>query len=209
MSADTGYQFVRADPLEATDRVQRFRLRPEAAKWVMIRFIPALRAERVAVAEIALLGKVGPPESAYAFKESPARAIDLSLAEAMIDWWGSAIERQADLAMPDERRELFQALAEAMRHEQADNPQSAAAAYWVAAALRGAGDPVNAWHAATAGWVRARLTGAGAADLRADLDKLVLQGIIPDRVRSLPSTDRAGAESQLRADWELIKERWR
>ena len=45
--------------------------------------------------------------------------------------------------------------------------------------------------------------------LRADLDKLVLQGVIPDRVRLLPPLERAAAESQLRADWELIKERWR
>src|SRR5262249_53958886 len=77
VSADTGFQLVRADPLEATDRVQRFRLRPEVAKWVMIRFIPGMRADRVAVAEVALLGKVGPPESPYAFKESPVKAIDL------------------------------------------------------------------------------------------------------------------------------------
>jgi hypothetical protein len=68
---------------------------------------------------------------------------------------------------------------------------------------------VNAWHAATAGWVRARLAGARSATLRADLDKLVLEGIIPDRVRPLPPPARATAESQLRADWELIKERWR
>jgi hypothetical protein len=151
----------------------------------------------------------GAAAQVFASAVVPARALDLSLAEALVDWWGSAIERQADLAVPDERRSLFQSLADAMRDEQADNPESAAAAYWVAAALRGAGDPVNAWHAATAGWVRARLAGARSATLRADLDKLVLQGIIPDRVRSLPATDRAGAESQLRADWELIKERWR
>lgn len=77
VSADTGFQFLRADPLEETDRVQRFRLRPQVAKWVMIRFVPAIRAERVAVAEVALLGRVGPPESPYAFKESPAKAIDV------------------------------------------------------------------------------------------------------------------------------------
>jgi tetratricopeptide (TPR) repeat protein len=77
VSASTGFQLVRADPLEETGRLQRFRLRPQAAKWVIIRFIPGVRAERVAIAEIALLGKVGPPESPYAFKESPTKAIDL------------------------------------------------------------------------------------------------------------------------------------
>lgn len=138
-----------------------------------------------------------------------ARALDLALAESLVDWWGSAVERQADVSAPEERKELFEALAMAMRGEQGDHPESASAAYWMAAALRGAGDAMGAWHAATAGWVRARLSGARAAGLRADLDKLVLQGIIPDRVRPLAPSDRTAAESQLRADWELVKERWR
>jgi hypothetical protein len=145
----------------------------------------------------------------FASGVAEARQVDPSLADALIDWWGSAIERQADLSDPGGRKALFLALAEAMRAEQSRTPESAPAAYWVAAALRGAGDAVGGWHAATAGWVRARLAGAGAADLRADLDKLVLQGIIPDRVRELSPADRTAAESQLRADWELIKERWR
>lgn len=138
-----------------------------------------------------------------------ARAVDPSLADAFIDWWGSAIERQAELSNPDVRRTQFLTLADGMRAEQSENPESAPAAYWVAAALRGAGDAMGAWNAATAGWVRARLASTRAAELRADLDKLVLQGIIPDRVRALSPADRTAAESQLRADWELIKERWR
>jgi len=145
----------------------------------------------------------------FASAVEPARAIDASLTEALVDWWGSAVEGLANLAPPDERRALFQALAGSMRKEQATSPESAAAAYWVAAALRGAGDSMGAWHAATAGWVRARLAGARSPNLRADLDKLVLQGIIPDRVRPLAPADRAAAESQLRAEWELVKERWR
>ena len=145
----------------------------------------------------------------FASAVDAARALDPSLADALVDWWGSAVERQADLSPPDQRKALFLALATDMRGEQADNPEGASAAYWVAAALRGAGDPIGAWHAATAGWVRARLTGARAAGLRADLDKLVLQGVIPDRVRELSPADRTAAESQLRADWELVKERWR
>jgi tetratricopeptide (TPR) repeat protein len=145
----------------------------------------------------------------FASGVATARAMDLSLAEALLDWWGSAVERQADLSPPDERRVLFALLADEMTQELAANPESASAAYWVATALRGAGDALGAWHAATAGWVRARLAGARSPGLRADLDKLVLEGIIPDRVRTLAPADRAAAESQLRADWELVKERWR
>lgn len=140
---------------------------------------------------------------------APARAVDPTLVESVVDWWGSAVERQADLATVAAREALFAALVRDMRVELAHNPESAAAVYWIAAALRGAGRSSTAWDAATAGWVRARLAGERSASLRADLDKLVLQGIIPDRVRVLPPLERAAAESQLRADWELIKERWR
>ena len=66
-----------------------------------------------------------------------------------------------------------------------------------------------AWDAAIAGWVRARLASGRAATLRADLDKLMLEGIIPDRVRMLAPDKRAQAESDLRADWAVVKERWK
>jgi len=67
----------------------------------------------------------------------------------------------------------------------------------------------RAWDAAVAAWVRARLAGNSSATLRADLNHLVMQGIIPDRVRHVAQDQRAAAESQLRADWELVKERWK
>ena len=57
--------------------------------------------------------------------------------------------------------------------------------------------------------MRARLIGDRADALRADLDRLVLQGIVPDRVRHLVTEQQAGAESQLKADWELVKEKWK
>jgi hypothetical protein len=59
------------------------------------------------------------------------------------------------------------------------------------------------------GWERARLIGERAPALRADLDRLVLQGIVPDRVKHLALEERAAAESQLKADWELVKEKWK
>jgi hypothetical protein len=140
---------------------------------------------------------------------APARAVDSQLEESIVDWWGSAMERRAALAETEIREELFAGLACDMQNALAQNPESAAAVYWIAAALRGAGESSKAWDAAASGWVRARLAGERSAGLRADLDKLVLQGIIPDRVKLLPPLERAAAESQLRADWELIKERWR
>lgn len=129
--------------------------------------------------------------------------------EAMLDWWGSAVERHADGLARNERAAAFRRLRDRMMKELSRDPGSAAAGYWVAVATRGAGDPVAAWDAAIAGWVRARLATSRAANLRADLDKLMLEGIIPDRVRLLAPERRAEAESSLRADWAVVKERWK
>src|SRR5262249_12729324 len=104
---------------------------------------------------------------------------------------------------------LFRRLFAGARDELARHPTSAAAIYWNAAALRGAGELERAWDAAVAGWVRARLIGEKSTALRADLDRSVLQGIVPDRTRHLVSEQQAGAESQLKADWELVKEKWK
>jgi len=129
--------------------------------------------------------------------------------EAMLDWWGSAIERHAGSLEREARITAFGRLRDRMGRELARNPASAAAAYWVVVGTRGTGEAVEAWGAAIAGWVRARLAGARSASLRADLDKLVLEGIIPDRVRAMGADKRAKAESDLRAEWAVVKERWK
>ena len=129
--------------------------------------------------------------------------------EAMLDWWGSAMERHADALDRDRRAVVFTRMRERMSRELARNPGSAAAAYWIVVATRGAGEPDAAWEAAIAGWVRARLAGSRSAALRADLDRLVLEGIIPDRVRAVASEQRGQAESDLRTEWAVVKERWK
>jgi hypothetical protein len=129
--------------------------------------------------------------------------------ESMLEWWGSAVERHADSLEREARVNAFRRMRERMSRELSRNPGSAAAAYFLVVATRGSGEPLEAWDAAIAGWVRARLAGARSASLRADLDKLVLEGVIPDRVQSLPADRRTQAESDLRAEWALVKERWR
>jgi hypothetical protein len=129
--------------------------------------------------------------------------------EAMLEWWGSAVERHADALDRDPRVAAFKRLRERMSSELSRRPGSAAAAYFLVVAIRGGGESSDAWDAAIAGWVRARLAGARSAALRADLDKLVLEGIIPDRVGAMTADKRAQAESDLRADWALVKERWK
>lgn len=138
-----------------------------------------------------------------------AVAVDRELGESMLEWWGSAVERLAGGLTREPRTVAFSRVVARMREQLARRPASAAACYWTAAGLRGAGEPERAWDAAVAGWVRAGLMGDRAASLRADLDRLVLQGIIPDRVRPLPVDQQMSTESQLKADWELVKERWK
>lgn len=129
--------------------------------------------------------------------------------EAMLDWWGSAVERQAVSLEREQRAEVFGRMRDRMARELAKNPASAPAGYWLVVAIRGAGDPLGAWNAAIAGWVRARLSGVRSDRLRTDLDKLVLDGIIPDRVRQLEAEKRDLAESDLRTEWAVVKERWK
>jgi hypothetical protein len=139
----------------------------------------------------------------------PAIAQGPQTGEAMIEWWGSAVERHAASLDRDARIQAFQRLRERMGRELSRNPASAAAAYFVVVAIRGEGEAADAWDAAIAGWVRARLAGARSATLRADLDKLVLDGIIPDRVRVTAADKRTQTELDLRAEWAVVKERWK
>ena len=139
------------------------------------------------------------------------RAVSMApeIGEAMLEWWGSAVDRYASSLAPDPRKAQFGRLAERMKDELARTPTSPAASYWNVVGLRGAGHLDHAWDAAVAAWVRARLAGDRASALRADLDHLVLEGVIPDRVLHLAQDQRAAAESQLKAEWELVKERWK
>jgi hypothetical protein len=138
-----------------------------------------------------------------------ARQMDSELAESMLEWWGSAVERQAATLSREGRVAAFKRLADHMLAELARYPTSGAASYWTVVALRGAGEPERAWDAAVAAWLRARLLGERSPAIRADLDRVVLQGIIPDRARHLPLDEQPAAESQMKADWELVKEKWK
>lgn len=129
--------------------------------------------------------------------------------EAMLDWWGSAVERQAGALARVARADAFTRMRDRMATELMRNPASAAAGYWVVVGMRGTGDALAAWDSAVASWVRGRLAGERSATLRADLDKLVLEGIIPDRATAVPMDQRAQSTSDLRAEWELVKQRWK
>ena len=123
--------------------------------------------------------------------------------ERVLDWWASAIDRDAKPRPEIDRQGVYQRIRARMDEELATHPGSGAAAYWLAAAARAQGDVQAAWDAALAGWVRAPLASDRGAALRADLDRLVLRAIVPDRAKATAQTPES-----LRQQWEQFKERW-
>jgi tetratricopeptide (TPR) repeat protein len=77
VSPYAGFHSVRSDPLDPAKHEQRFSFAPTAARWITVRLVPKPGETRVGAAEIEVLGAPGAPASHYAFKETPARAIDL------------------------------------------------------------------------------------------------------------------------------------
>jgi hypothetical protein len=128
--------------------------------------------------------------------------------ERVLDWWATAVDRQA-LARPvSDRPGLYERIAQRMVTEIARDTGSGPAGYWRAAAMRGAGDLDGALNEATAGWVRAALSRDRGTALRADLDRLVVQGILPDRAARIPGRDHTQTLAGMVGEWEAFKARW-
>jgi len=124
-----------------------------------------------------------------------------------LEWWAAAIDRHAQSLPPAERTAALARVIGKMEEELQRDPASAPAGYWIAAASRAAGDLDRAWSAAMAGWIRATLARDRGLALRTDLDKLVTEGIIPDRARAA-ARDRRQAAAALTAEWEAFKKQW-
>jgi hypothetical protein len=95
-----------------------------------------------------------------------------------------------------------------MTAELARNIASVPPGYWLVASARGSGDLEGAWSSAMANWVRAALAPDRGAALRGDLDRLMVQAIIPDRAARLASKDTAAVITGLLAEWESFKAGW-
>jgi hypothetical protein len=123
--------------------------------------------------------------------------------ERVLDWWASALDRDAKPRPDIERQGTYERIRKRMEEELSAHPGSGTAAYWLAAGARAQGDLQAAWDAAEAGWVRAPLATDHGMALRADLDRLVLRAIVPDRAKATAQTPES-----LRQQWELFKQRW-
>jgi hypothetical protein len=127
----------------------------------------------------------------------------------LLDWWASALDREAQSRPLDRRGVAFERIMRRMEQELRDSPGSGPANYWLAVAARGAGDLDRAWSAAVAGWVRANLDPAVSAALRADLDRLVNDALIPERARLRSPRDPQEAVAALHAEWDAVKQDWK
>jgi hypothetical protein len=127
----------------------------------------------------------------------------------LLDWWATALDREAQTRPPERRQRVFERIGERMELELRDDPASTVANYWLAVAARGTGDVERAWNAAIAAWVRSILKPESAETLRADLDRLVTQALIPERARARPSPEQPESLAALRDEWNLVKQQWK
>lgn len=205
----------RADLIAARAYLERFRERDAAddltnARLRLARLDPRRFTPRERIELIVGLGEALYLDQSYgAAANLFASALDAvdgptpDARERVLDWWATALDRVAQPGQDTERQGIYDRVWKRMRTELAARPGSATAAYWLAAAARGRGDLQAAWEAAEAGWTRATLASDRGESLRADLDRLMLRGILPERAKAL-----AQPADTLRAEWERFKEKW-
>jgi tetratricopeptide (TPR) repeat protein len=126
--------------------------------------------------------------------------------DRLLDWWADAIDRNPGVGPT--RDAAYTRMLRRIEEESHHDPHSMVAAYWLVVAARGVGDIDRAWNAAIAGWVRATSANPRAVELRADLDRYVVQVIIPERARR-PSAGEDGSRAEaLRTEWAALKDLW-
>jgi hypothetical protein len=128
--------------------------------------------------------------------------------ELILDWWASALDRQAQVVSAAEGRAIEMRIVARMEDELRRDEESNVASYWLVAGARAAGDVERAWSAAIAAWVRAAQAGRKGVSLQADLNRLVVQAVIPERARQLTATNLETAIAAMRKEWESLKEAW-
>ncbi len=130
--------------------------------------------------------------------------------ELVFEWWASSLDRHALFSPDADRAAAYRRIRERAERERAERSQSTSAAYWLAAASRGAGDLDRAWSAAVSGWINARYQGSRGDKLRADLDYLVEQMILPDRANAQAADgDARSALVHMLKQWEDLKARYK
>jgi hypothetical protein len=149
--------------------------------------------------------------AADVFDTALGRAAMLSPLERarLLDWWATALDREAQQRPVDRRQAVFVRIADRMEEELRAEPGSAPANYWMVVASRGAGDLDRAWDAAIAGWVRATLNAETSMRLRIELDRVVGEVVIPERARATGVKEPADVATAMQAAWANVKQTWK
>jgi hypothetical protein len=156
-----------------------------------------------------LEGRFGAAADMFDSVRQRAALLGTPARERVLDWWATALDRHAQTRPQEDRPAIYGAILQRMSDEIAEHPGSVAAGYWLVAAARSTGDVERAWHAALAGWLRATLAEDHGAALRADLDRLVTQVVVPERSAKLTSrTDQKETMATMLAEWESFKKSW-
>ena len=150
-------------------------------------------------------GAYGAPPNLFDSILGAATGLGPEARERALDWWATAVDEDAKPRADIERQPMYQRIRERMQRELGMNPVSGAAAYWLAAAARAQGDLQAAWDAALAAWVRAPLAPDHGTALRADIDRLVINAIVP----GTRARDRRRRRMPLKAEWDQFKDRWK
>jgi hypothetical protein len=149
--------------------------------------------------------------SAELFETALARAFLMEDRDRLmlLDWWATALDREAQSRPTAERAGVFTRILTRMEQELHQDAASPVANYWLAVAARGVGNIERAWSAAVAAWLRAGLAPDTAQQLRADIDRLVTQALIPERARARAGNGQPDAIAGLTAEWELVRQQWK
>ena len=138
-----------------------------------------------------------------------ADVLDEQSRDALFEWWAMSLDNQAQQGPESGRQDVYARILAGAEREIAISDKSVSAAFWLAAAARGVEDLPRALGAATAAWIRAGSMGTAGANLRNDLNTLVVDVILPERARQLaPNIDPRPALSFLSAQWEELKKKW-
>ena len=145
------------------------------------------------------------------FETALSRATVLTTVDRrqLLDWWATALDREAQARPAERRPRVFERITTRMEEELRLDPTNPVASYWLAVAARGVGDPDRAWDVAVAAWVRSSLSPDTATALRADLDRLVGDALIPERAHLLPAAEQQLATANMKAAWELVKDQYK
>lgn len=77
VSPTSGFASLRSERVDPLKPTQQVRFPGAAATWILIRLFPAPGADGVGLADLSVGGREGPPETRYAFGESPAAALEI------------------------------------------------------------------------------------------------------------------------------------